>query len=132
MFESNDELNQEEALNLLEELELSKPEDVAELRRIDSFPFKCEATLLPGNASEWKECENQGMTRQISKRSILAVFKKTVSVGDVFRVQFDPEKLDIPHVYALCERCRIVGDQGYEAFLSFFIPIEFPADMKTI
>ena len=53
----------------------------------------------------------------------MAIFVSPVTVGDVYRLQFDKASIDLPLVFARCLRCRLVREDAFEAGFTFFTPI---------
>ncbi|MFQ5503953.1 MAG: hypothetical protein ACE5F1_04045 [Planctomycetota bacterium] len=124
MFDDTEELSGEDALELLEELELSQPEEVSEQRQSEWFPFKHVISLDAGNASQTGQFRRVGMTSQLSRMHILCIFDKPILVGDVYRLDLAADRVKLSSTFALCERCRLLGDKGYEASFKFFVPVE--------
>ncbi len=115
-------------MELLEELELNVPAQVTEVRQKDTLEVRASILIEAGNASDrqrlgvWK-----GSTRELSRLSMKAVLAQPIAVGDIYRVSADCGVLDLGPTYVLCNRCRLLQDDAYEASLTFFAPIELPA-----
>ena len=123
MFEPRDDHPAASDLELVEELELNTREEIEEAREHDALQLRVPTTLTPGNASDRSVPELAGTSREVSPRRVIARFDAPVAVGDVYRVGFDREQLDVAPAHALCRRCSLDDDGRFEAVLTFFAPI---------
>ena len=123
VFDSNKDLSPEESFKVLEELELNQPKDVMEIRCIDEVEVKATVWVEPGNASDRDGHKLVGMSSRIGKMNVTTVFPRALRVGDVYRVTFDKDSLDLEPCYALCRRCRFVNADTFESMLTFFAPV---------
>jgi hypothetical protein len=49
-------------------------------------------------------------------------------VGDVYRLQFERNTLDLPLTFARCVRCRLVREDAFEVGFAFFSAICLPEE----
>ena len=82
--------------------------------------------LQSGNSSELLNYKVQGVTGDISAGGCQAMFPIPIKVGDVYRLTFDAEQLDLPLIFARCLRCRLLQEDAYKASFAFFTTIKLP------
>ncbi len=123
VFDSNKDLSTEESFKVLEELELNQPKDVMEIRCIDEVEVKSTIWVEPGNASDRDGHKLVGMSSRIGKMNVTTVFSRPLRVGDVYRITFDKDVVDVESCYGLCRRCRFVNADTFESMLTFFAPV---------
>ena len=109
--------------DLIEDLERQSIQEIRKLRKHDRVEIRVNVALQPGNSSETANSRVQGYTRDLSQGGCRAIFPVPIGVGDVFRLQFDRAKLDLPLVFGRCLRCRLNQEDAFEAAFSFFVPI---------
>ena len=122
-FDSKKDLNDQDSLKVLEELELNQPKSVMEVRCVDEVEVKAKVWVEPGNASDRDGQKLVGMSSRIGQLSLTTVFPQPLRVGDVYRVTFDRDSLDLDPTYGVCRRCRYVNDDTFESMLVFFAPV---------
>ena len=108
------------AHEVLRELEGQSSAEQEKHRAHDRIAIKTKVTLQPGNSSELLNLKLQGVTGEISDGGCRAMFPLPLGVGDVYRLRFDPAKLDLPLVFARCLRCRMIDEDAYDVGLRFF------------
>ena len=54
------------------------------------------------------------------------MFPIPAMVGDIYRLTFDKELLDVPTIFARCLRCRLIREDSFEAGFAFFTKIKLP------
>lgn len=118
--------NDDEAFDLLRELSANTPEELQRQRAHFRLAIKAGITIQPGNASQMLEFKMKGITGDVSQGGCSAVFPMPVTVGDLYRLDFAKEKLDLPKAFARCVRCRLIRDDTFEAGFSFFETISLP------
>ena len=119
-------LSEADSFRVLEELELNKPADVAEVRAKFAFNVKAEVIARPANLGDRDSLQVLGMTRELQKSSVRALFARPVTVGNVFHLTFDREALDLPPAFAMCQRCVMLDDDAFDVSLAFFSSIKIP------
>ena len=67
--------------------------------------------------------DNAWLSGDISSGGCRVMFASPVGVGDIYRLEFDSEQLQLPLVFARCVRCSLVREDGFDAGFSFFSPI---------
>ena len=127
--EQNGLLNDDVAHNLLQDLERSTSEEIRRKRRSFRVSIKATLHLQPGNASELLAYKAKGTVGDISEGGCNALFPIPVKVGDIYRLEFDQQDLDLPLTFAQCVRCCLISDGAYEAGFRFFSPISLPANL---
>ena len=101
--------------------------DAARQRRAHRrMAFKAKIILQPGNSSEFLSFKVQGITGDISTGGCRAMFPVPIQIGDVYRLHFAQDCLDLPMLFARCLHCRLINEDAYEAGFSFFSPITLP------
>lgn len=131
MFDSvlseSDACSPESAFDLLQELERNTPEQIRRQRASFRISIKAKVTLLPGSASELLKFRVQGVTGDLSEGGCRALFPVPVGVGDIYRLEFDRQVVDLPLTFARCVRCQLLREDAFEAGFMFFTPISLPA-----
>ena len=91
------------------------------------FEIRVSVLLKPGNSSSL-QAPLEGTSIDVSDGGCMLQFPKPVGVGDVYQLDFDDERLDLPIVFARCRRCRMVREDLFEAGFSFFSSISLQVD----
>ena len=135
MFEGlgndGDLLGEDQAFDILQELEQNTPEEIRRQRTHFRVSIKAGVTLQAGNASQLLDYKVKGVTGDISEGGLGALFPFPARVGDVYRLEFDSEKLDLPLTFVRCVRCRLVREHSFECGFTFFAPITLPANVSV-
>jgi len=113
----------DDALQLLQELEVNKPDEVRGQRAHTRRRVAIEVVLRPANSSDRAKSESRGTTADISEGGCQLVLPDPCGVGDVYLLEFDRGSLEVPQVFARCLRCRLIRENSFEAGFSFFTPI---------
>jgi len=124
-------LGEEQAFDLLRELERNTPEEIRRQRAHFRVGVRANVTLQSGNASELLDFKVQGVTGDVSESGIGLLAPLPMRVGDVYRLTFDRDKLDLPVTFARCVRCRLVREGAFESGFVFFAPIGLPANLAA-
>ena len=131
-LESNDaSVGEEQAFDLLQELETNTPDRVRQQRAHALVTIKAHVTLRPGNASQLMDFKVQGVTGDISEGGLRALFPMPLYAGDIYRLEFDQAELSLPLIFAQCVRCRMLRDGAYECGFRFFTPISVPENLAV-
>ena len=135
MFDTPDkplnELNDEEAFGLLQELQANASDELRRQRTSFRVSIKANVTLRPANARDKLTFKLKGITGDISEGGTSAMFPLPVQVGDVYRLEFDRNEVDLPMTFARCVRCRLVREDSFEAGFAFFTHIALPDNLAT-
>jgi hypothetical protein len=115
--------NEDQAFDVLRDLEQQTHEDIRNRRAHDRVAIKAKVVVLPGNVSASLESWLHGVTGDISEGGCRAMLPLPIYVGDVFRLTFDHPELDLPIVFARCMRCRLIREDSFEAGFKFFNPV---------
>jgi hypothetical protein len=107
-------------LELLEELENQNITKIRKLRKHARFELSVPVRLQPGNASAPEDEGQVGTSRDLSSGGCLVNFERPVGVGDVYRIRFLDDSLDLPLIFGRCLRCIMVRESVFEVGFSFF------------
>ena len=107
-------------LDIVKDIENQSVEQLRKKRLHERLTIRTKVLLRPGNASEMHTMKVQGITRDLSNGGCLSMFPVAVKVGDIYRLEFAAENLDLPVVFARCLRCRMIHEQAFEVGFSFF------------
>ena len=122
-------LDEDRGFDLLQELERNTAEELRQQRAHFRLAIKAGVVLQPGNAGELLSFKAKGVTGDISEGGCSALFPIPCRVGDVYRLQFDSQTLNLPLTFARCVRCRLVREDAFEAGFAFFTPICLPEEI---
>ncbi len=135
LFENTDfageSFNDDNAFDLLQELERNTPDEIRRQRAHFRIAVKAHVTLQPANASQMLKFKMQGTTGDLSEGGCRILFPLPVNVGDLYRLEFDRQQLDLPLTFARCVRCHLLREDAYEAGFTFFSPITMPANLHA-
>ncbi len=112
------------AFDALQELESQTSDDIRSQRSHDRLTVKAAVTLQAGNSSEMLKWEICGVTGDVSSGGCRAMFPVPCRVGDIYRLQIEHERLNVPMVFARCLRCQLIREDAYEAGFKFFTLID--------
>lgn len=124
-------LNDDNAFDLLQELEQNKSDEIRRKRAHFRVAVKAKVTVQPGNASQMFDFKIQGTTGDLSEGGCQMLLPAPVRVGDIFRLQFDRKELDLPLTFARCVRCRLLREDAFEVGVTFFAPVTLPANLHS-
>ncbi|MBN1342772.1 MAG: PilZ domain-containing protein [Phycisphaerae bacterium] len=124
-------LGADDGFELMQELEKNTPDEIVRQRAGYRHPVKASLTLQSGNASELLDYKIQGVTGDISTGGVSAMFPLPVRVGDVYRLEFDRQQLDLPLTFARCVMCTLVREGAYKCGFRFFASVCLPENIKT-
>lgn len=110
-------------LDLLKDLERQSIEEIQKLRAHERLDVRTEIKIRSGNVSQAMEPTIVGTTSDVSAGGCGAISQAPLLVGDVYQLEFDREKLDVPVVFARCVRCRMLRENAFEIALAFFSQI---------
>ena len=128
---TKDSVNDEQAFDLLQELERNKTDEIRRMRTHFRLAIKASIVLMPGNASDVLKPKVQGVTGDISEGGCSALFPIAAQVGDIYRLEFDRQALNIPLTFARCVRCRLIREDAFEAGFAFFKSISLPDNVEA-
>ncbi len=110
-------------VELLKDLERQSIEEIQKLRAHERVDARVDIDVRPGNASDYAIATIKATTSDISEGGCGMVSTVPIGVGDIYRLEFDRKKVDIPVVFARCVRCRLLRESAYEVAMAFFTPI---------
>ncbi|MEK6797389.1 MAG: PilZ domain-containing protein [Planctomycetota bacterium] len=124
-------LDGDEAFAVLRDLERNTPSEIRRQRAHFRLAVRAGVVVQPGNASEMMKLRVQGVTGDVSEGGCSILSPIPLRVGDVYRLQFDRQLLNLPLTFARCVRCRLVREDAFEAGLAFFVSITLPEEMAS-
>ena len=116
----------EQLFDLFQELHQNTPDEIRRKRTHFRVTIKAGVTVQAGNTSQLADLKIQGVTGDISAGGLCALFPMPLNVGDIYRLQFDRDKIDLPLTFARCIRSRLVREDAFEIGFRFFSPIALP------
>lgn len=119
-------IESDQAFEMLRDLERSTSDEIRRQRAHFRIAVKAGVVLQPGNASEMLQLKVKGVTGDVSQGGCSALFPIPIQVGDIYRMQFDRQTLDLPLTFVRCVRCRLIREDSFEAGFTFFSPITLP------
>lgn len=111
---------------LIEELAKSSNDAVKKLRTHTRQSMRVKVIVEPASLSARNGLRFQGVTGDISSGGTQILLARPLSIGDLYQVAFDREELDLPPVFAICLRGRMVRPDAYEAGLRFLEQLTLP------
>jgi c-di-GMP-binding flagellar brake protein YcgR len=117
-------------IDLLKDLERQSINEIRKLRAHERIDTHVEVAVRPGNASEYATETIAATTNDISAGGCAMVSPVPLRAGDIYRLEFDQKKVDVPMVYARCVRVRLLRETAYEAGMAFFTPISLSDSKK--
>lgn len=130
-FRDSDALDQEQAFDMLQELEKNTPDEIRRQRAHFRITIKARVTIAPGNASEMLKFRVQCVTGDLSNGGCRILSPTPLRVGDIYRLEFDRTALDVPMTFARCQRCLLIREDAFECGFSFFAPIALPENVDV-
>lgn len=117
----------EAAFDLLSDLERQTPDEIRKQRSSERIEIKAPVVIHPGNASDTGHKEPvSGVTGDVSAGGSRVMSPVPLHVGDVYRLAFERNVLDLPTTFARCMRCRLIREDAFEVGFLFFTRIELP------
>jgi PilZ domain len=123
------ETSSEDAFNLLQELEKSKPDEIRRQRGHFRVAVKSSVVVRPGNSSERLKIKVKGVTGDVSESGLRIMVPIPCGVGDIYCLEFDQEKLNLPLTFARCVRCHLIRENAFDCGFSFFSTIALPSTL---
>lgn len=119
-------LDCDQAFDLLQELGRNTSAEIQRQRAHFRRVIKAGVVLQCGNASDLLKFKIKGVTGDVSEGGCSVLFPLPPRVGDIYRLEFDRQAMDLPLTFARCVRCRLVREDAFEAGFAFFKPIVLP------
>ena len=129
MLESNGLLGSDggdDVFATLRELERNTPEEIRRQRAHFRLAIKAGVVIQAGNSSASSLPRLKGVTGDVSEGGCSVLAPLPLSVGDIYRLSFDRQTLDLPLTFARCVRCRLLREDAFEVGFAFFSPIALP------
>jgi hypothetical protein len=83
-------------------------------------------TVRPADSGARRGEAAVGTTRELRSGNTIAVFPNPIAVGSFFQLSFDASVLDLPPVFARCDRCVLLAENEFEARFHFLHPVRLP------
>ncbi|MFH1747182.1 MAG: PilZ domain-containing protein [Planctomycetota bacterium] len=125
-------LNEDQACELFRELEQNTPQEILRQRGHFRISVKAGVTLYSATTCELLSFEVKGVTGDVSESGCGLVFPVTIRAGDVYRLEFERAKLDLPVTFCRCIRCRFVREGVFETGFRFFTPVPLPGNLAQV
>ena len=120
------ELTETQTYELLEELELNRPENVQGARENAALKIRCKVAVEPANVCDRANARIEAAGRDLQRQGVTCVCDVPLMVGSLFRVTFERAVVDLPPVLATCDRCTMLNDSAFESHFRFEHPIQLP------
>ena len=115
-----------DAVEALLSLDKSSDKAFQAQRAYARFESNTKITIKAANASQREAINFSAICNDVSAGGCRVLSTRALMVGDLFFIQFDRSKLDVPPVFARCVRCRFLREETFEMGFSFLTPIELP------
>ena len=112
------------AFDILQDLERQTDDRCRVNRSHERLALKAKVIVQPGNTSDLLKLKVQGVTGDISEGGCRAMLPLPITVGDIYRLQFDCPEYEFPLVFARCVRCRLIREEAFEIGLKFLTPLK--------
>ncbi len=120
--------DKQEVNELLEALESENPDGLGDLRSGDRLRRRGRVEVSGTHDDHPERPTVPAMLEDVSRNGCRLTSPIPLQVGDVFRIAFDREELDLPLAFGRCTRCRLIREDSFDVGLEFFGPIELPED----
>ena len=110
-------------LELLKDLERQSREEIKRLRAHERLDLRVPVVLQPASSSLIGTLRIVAETGDLSQGGCRVISPRPVAVGDVYRLEFERGRIELPTVFARCLRCRLLREDAFEAGFAFFTPI---------
>lgn len=111
---------------LIDELAKSSNDAIKQLRNHTRLSVRAKVYVEAASLSQRNGVRLQGVTGDISAGGTQILLARPLGIGDLYQISFDRTELDIPPVFAICLRGRMVRPDAYEAGLRFLEPVTLP------
>ena len=118
--------DEQETFELLSALESDAPGEWSDRRNAERLRWRGQVRVSGTYDNQPDRSPVPADLLDLSRDGCRLVAPVPLQVGDVFRITFDREELDIPLSFARCTRCRLLREDSFEAGLEFFSPIQLP------
>jgi len=125
-FGKDTRLVDDQAQELLEELEISQRAVVDSAREMSSIRVHASVVVRAANVCDRDTVLGTGHATEVARHGVACIVDRPPAVGSVFHLGFDRQQLDLEPVIAVCERCAMLGDEAFEVRFQFLGEIEFP------
>ena len=122
MFDDLEDNSKQQAkgFELLQELEKNKSEAIRKMRSHERVSIKSKVIIQSGNTSQLMDFKIQGITGDISPGGSQMLMPLPLNIGDIYRIKFDENMLNLPMTFARCIRCKLIREDAYEVGFIFF------------
>jgi hypothetical protein len=113
--------------DLLEDLQQQQPQQVRHVgdKAEHALRLPVEVRLAGARHADTEVCS--GSTERIGRTSLLGIFPRPSSVGDLYDLNIDQGAKTPVNSVGLCTRCRLLGSRAYEAYFTLYVPLTLGA-----
>lgn len=126
----SDSFEKGQAFDLFQELEKNTPDEIRSQRGHFRIAVKAAVTMRAANTSDLLAFKVKGVTGDISESGCGLLLPIPGRVGDIYRLEFERSKIDLPMIFARCVRARLVREGAFEGGFRFFAPISLPRTLS--
>ncbi len=123
--------SQADAIDFFDELDRNTPAEIRARRGHFRVMIKAGVTMCSGNTSELRDYKVKGVTGDISQGGCALLLPIPARVGDVYRLDFERAKIDLPTTFARCVRAYLVREDAFECGFRFFSTISLPNNLEA-
>ena len=87
--------------------------------------------MRSANTSALRDFRVNGVTGDISESGCGLLLPVPARVGDVYRLEFERSKIDLPTTFARCVRSYLVREDAFECGFRFFSMISLPNNLSA-
>jgi len=131
MFHDGNGTSDKDTEALIEGLAKNTPDAIKQMRNHTRVSIRAKVFIEAGSLSERTGVRLQGVTGDVSVGGTQVLLPRPLRIGDVYLVSFDRGEFDVPSVYGLCLRGRMVRPDAFEAGLRFLEPITLPVASES-
>ena len=118
-----------DTMQVVEQLQLAQRSPVQQMRSV--MQVQAELTVRPADSAARIGEALIGKTRELRSGDTVAVFPVPVVVGSFFQLVFEAGVLDLPPVFARCDRCAMLSEHEFEVRFHFLQPVTLPTSVGT-
>ena len=109
--------------DLLGELSQQTSTETHRQRADAATQHRVSVTIRRAGASHDGEEPFAAASLELARQSVLLECERSPLVGDVFELTFPDEDVKPRSVLGICQRCRLITSQKYEASFQLFSPL---------
>lgn len=114
---------------IVEELHLAQRAQGHAIRTV--MRIDTAVTVRPADSAARALDTAIGRTRELRNTTLVAAFPIPIVVGSFFQLAFDANDIDLPPLFARCDRCTLLGEDEFEARFHFLQAVVLPSTRAT-